>query len=349
MNVIEYMRQYDFEQLLFCQDRASGLRAIIAIHSTALGPALGGTRMWSYASEEEAVLDVLRLARGMSYKSAMAGMPLGGGKAVIIGDPARDKSEALFRAFGRFINRLNGLYITAEDVCTCPEDMDLIRKETCWVQGTSCGPGGDPSPYTARGVMRGIKAALRFLDGDDTLRGRTVAIQGLGAVGSCLSRLLAEEGAELAGCDIDPRRCRSAEAMGVRVVAPEEIFQLPCDVFAPCAMGGVINDETAGVLRSRIVAGGANNVLEHQEHGRMLQDRNILYVPDYVVNAGGVISVGSEVEGYDRVRVLERVDGIYDTCLEILQMASAEGINTLEAADRIAEARMSRGKGVRGN
>jgi leucine dehydrogenase len=341
VNVFEYMREYDFEQLVFCQDAASGLRAVIAIHSTSLGPALGGTRMWSYASEDEAVLDALRLARGMSYKSAVAGLPLGGGKAVIIGDPARDKSEALFRAYGRFIHRLNGIYITAEDVCTCPEDMDLIRMETCWVQGTSSGPGGDPSPYTARGVMQGIRAAFRFLEGDDSLQGRTVAVQGLGAVGRRLCRLLLDQGARLAGCDIDPDRCREAETMGVRVVDPEEIYQVPCDVFAPCAMGGVINDSTVGILRSRIVAGGANNVLERDEHARALQDRGVLYVPDYVINAGGVISVGSEVEGFEQARVLQRVDGIFDTCLEILRKARAEGVPTLAAANRIAEERMA--------
>ncbi len=344
MNIFGTMQADGFENLFFCQDRPSCLKAVIAIHSTALGPALGGTRMWTYASDMDAVTDVLRLAKGMSYKAAVAGLELGGGKGVIIGDPDKDKTEALFRAYGRHIERLGGMYITAEDVCTTPRDMDHIAKETDWVVGTSQ-KGGDPSPFTARGVLQGIKAAVQYLDNTSSLQGKTVAVQGVGSVGDHLCRLLAAEGARLVVADLQSSRCRSiCSELGVEHVASEAIYDIPCDIFAPCALGAVINNDTVRRLQCRIVAGGANNVLAQERHGRMLQERGIVYVPDYVINAGGLICVADQLHGFNRERVLAKVDNIYATCQEVLQASRERLIPTFEAADRIAEERMRRGR-----
>jgi leucine dehydrogenase len=338
------MQAESFENLFFCQDSESGLKAIIAIHSTALGPALGGTRMWSYACDMDAVTDVLRLAKGMSYKAAVAGLDLGGGKGVIIGDPEKDKSRALFRAYGRHIERLGGLYITAEDVCTTPRDMDAIAEETDWVVGTSR-KGGDPSPYTARGVLQGIKAAVQHLEGASSLQGKTVAVQGAGSVGEHLCRLLAAEGAELVVTDLQDNRCSPLCAdLAAKHVEPEAIYETPCDIFAPCALGAVINDDTVRRLQCRIVAGGANNVLAEERHGRILEERGIVYVPDYVLNAGGLICVADQLHGFNPDRVLAKVEQIFATCLEVLQTAREGSIPTFEAADRIAEHRMLRGR-----
>lgn len=343
MEILQTKLGLDFEQLIFCQDRITGLRAIIAIHSTLLGPALGGTRMWSYASEQEAVLDVLRLAKGMSYKAAMAGLPLGGGKGVIIGDPEKSKSEALFRAYGRFIDRLQGWYITAEDVGTCLEDMDCISSCTKWVLGTSLS-GGDPSPWTALGVRQGMRAALKHISGVDELQGRTVAVQGAGHVGGHLCRLLAEDGARILVADINQAKAElAAEKSGATVVAVQEILQASCDILAPCALGGVINEKTLSGLQCSIIAGAANNILEQDRYGPILAQKGILYAPDYVLNAGGLISVADQLEGFDQERVRCRVLAIYDNCLQVFTLADKEDLSPVEAADRIAEKRLSQG------
>jgi leucine dehydrogenase len=331
------------EQVVFCRDAASGLRAIIAIHNTTLGPAVGGTRMWPYASEEEALIDVLRLSEGMTYKAAVTGLNLGGGKAVIIGDPKRDKSEVLLRAHGRFVDSLGGRYVTAEDVGITVQDMEYVYMETPFVTGVTSAPGGggDPSPVTAFGVYHGIKAAATKVWGSPDLTGRSVAIQGVGAVGSYLAQNLAAEGVRLHVADIDPARVqRVVRETGAVAVAPEEIFGLDVDVFAPCALGAVLNDRTIPQLRCPIVAGGANNQLAEHRHGDELMRRGILYAPDFVINAGGLINVYSELQGYDPVAARNRARGIYDTLLAIFERAEADGIPTYQAAERLAEARI---------
>lgn len=343
MKIFNYMEEQEFEQLVFCQDRQSGLKALIAIHSTALGPALGGARMWHYDSEDDAVEDALRLARGMSYKAAVAGLPLGGGKSVIIGDPERDKNKALFRSFGAFIDRLQGWYITAEDVGTAPEDMDCIAEMTRWVMGTT-GGAGDPSPWTARGVRQGMLASLQHLYGSTELAGRVVAVQGAGHVGSFLCRLLAEDGAKIVVSDINPAKSEKIAAeLNATVVSPEEIIGVPCDIFSPCAMGEVINDDTIPRLRCSIVAGAANNVLKESRHGYDLAGQGIFYAPDYVINAGGLICVAGQLDASGTERVMQRINGIYDTCLEIFALAEKEGMPGFIAADRIAEQRIAEG------
>jgi leucine dehydrogenase len=342
MDVFSVMRDNEVENLFFCQDGPTGLKAVIAIHSTALGPALGGTRFWEYASEEEAVRDVIRLARGMSYKSAVAGLDLGGGKGVILGDPGKLRSRELFKAYGGYIERLGGMYITAEDAGTTPRDMDWIAEETRWVLGTS-NSGGDPSPYTARGVYQGIKAALEFVYGTPELRRRRIAVQGVGNVGSHLCRMLSREGARLVLCDLDEKACSMAcQETGAEQASPQGIHAAECDVFAPCALGGVINEHTVDELGCRIVAGGANNVLASKRQGDLLQQMGIVYVPDYVINAGGVICVADQLHGFDPDRVAARVDAIGDTCRRVLEMAQRENIPTYRAADAIAEERMRR-------
>lgn len=344
MDVFPLMQEGGVENLYFCQDRPSGLKAVIAIHNTALGPALGGTRFWNYSREEEVIRDAVRLARGMSYKSSVAGLNLGGGKGVIWGDPQNDKSQTLFNVYGRFIERLGGTYITAEDVGTTPQDMDWIAQETRWVLGTSS-KGGDPSPYTARGVYQGIKAALEFVDGTPELKDKCIAIQGTGSVGSHLCRMLAREGAQLILCDLDDKACGLlCEETGASQVSPETIHAQECDVFAPCALGGVINENTIQELRCRIIAGGANNILASERHGDMLEEMGIVYVPDYVSNAGGVIFVAEQLHGLDRDRVAAKVDTIRQTCYDILNKAQSENIPTYRAADAIAEERMNKNR-----
>ncbi|HEY8552862.1 MAG TPA: Glu/Leu/Phe/Val dehydrogenase dimerization domain-containing protein [Thermaerobacter sp.] len=340
--VFANMEAMGHEQVVFCYDRTTGLKAIIAIHDTTLGPALGGCRMWPYASEEDALVDVLRLSRGMTYKHAAMGLNFGGGKSVIIGDPRRDKSEMLFRAFGQFVDSLGGRYITAEDVGTGTEDMAYIAMETRHVVGLP-GRSGDPSPATAYGVFRGMKACLGEAFGDESFQGRVVAIQGLGHVGAHLARLLHEAGARLVVTDIDPERAqRVAAEFGAQVVPPDAIYDVECDVFAPCALGAILNDETIPRLRCRIVAGSANNQLAEPRHGAELARRGILYAPDYVINGGGVIHVADEYApgGYDRDRAFARVATIYDKIKAILAMAREQGITTAEAADRLAEQRI---------
>ena len=331
------------EQVVFCNDAASGLRAIIAIHNTTLGPALGGTRMWPYASEAEALIDVLRLSEGMTYKAAVTGLNLGGGKAVIIGDPKRDKTEALLRTHGRFVDSLGGRYITAEDVGISVADIEYVSMETPFVTGvaSASGGGGDPGPVTAYGVYHGIKAAAMRTWGSPDLEGHSVAIQGTGSVGTHLARNLAAEGARIFVADIDaPRLQRVADETGATPVSPEEIFGLGVDVFAPCALGAILNDETIPRLRCRVVAGGANNQLAEDRHGDELMRRGILYAPDFVINAGGLINVYSELHGHDPEAVRNKARGIYDTLLAIFERAESDGIPTYRAAERLAEARI---------
>ncbi|MBB4825670.1 leucine dehydrogenase [Sporosarcina luteola] len=344
MELFKYMEKYDYEQLVICQDEASGLKAIIAIHDTTLGPALGGTRMWTYASEEEAIEDALRLARGMTYKNAAAGLDLGGGKTVIIGDPKKDKNPELFRAFGRFIEGLNGRYITAEDVGTTEEDMDLIHLETDYVTGVSdAGSSGNPSPVTAFGVYKGMKAAAKEAFGSDSLEGKTVAVQGVGNVAYALCEYLHEEGAKLIVTDINKDAVqRAVDAFGAVAVDTNEIYSQDADIFAPCALGAVINDETIPQLKAKVIAGSANNQLKNAEHGDMIHEMGIVYAPDYVINSGGVINVADELAGYNRERALKRVAGIYDTIEQIFAISKRDSIPTYVAADRLAEERIAR-------
>jgi leucine dehydrogenase len=299
--------------------------------------------MWPYASEDEALTDVLRLSEGMTYKAAVTGLNLGGGKAVIMGDPRRDKSEALLRAHGRFIDSLGGRYVTAEDVGITVQDMEYVYMETPFVTGVASAPGGsgDPSPVTAFGVYHGIKAAAKKVWGSPELAGRSVAIQGAGAVGTYLAQNLAGEDVRLYVADIDPARVqRVVEELGATAVATDEIFGLEVDVFAPCALGAILNDETIPKLRCRIVAGGANNQLAEHRHGDELVRRGILYAPDFVINAGGLINVYSELQGYDPVAARNKARGIFDTLLAIFERAETDGIPTYQAAERLAEARI---------
>lgn len=344
MKIFEALGKYDYEQLVFCHDEASGLKAIICIHDTTLGPALGGARMWMYESEEEAIIDVLRLARGMTYKNAAAGLNLGGGKAVIIGDPRKDKSEALFRAFGRYIQGLNGRYITAEDVGTSVEDMDIIHMETRYVTGISpaFGSSGNPSPVTAYGVYRGMKAAAKVAFGDDSLKGKVIAIQGVGNVAYSLCKYLVEEGAKLVVTDINKENVnRAVQEFGAEAVSPDSIYDVECDIFSPCALGAIINDETIERLKCKVIAGSANNQLKEDRHGDMLEQKGIIYAPDYVINAGGVINVADELQGYNRERAMKKVEAIYDNILKVFEIAKRDGIPSYQAADRMAEERIA--------
>ncbi len=334
-------REFDgHEEVAFGYDAESGLKAIIAVHNTNLGPALGGCRMWPYASDDDALTDALRLSRGMTYKSALAGLPLGGGKSVIIGDSRSMKSEALFRAMGRFVDSLGGRYTIAEDVGITVEDIDVMARETRHVAGGRAGGVGDPSPGTAYGVFMGIRAAVKHKMGKDTLQGIKVAVQGLGAVGYHLCEYLAGDGAELLVSDIHkPSVDRVVERFGAKAVEPKRIYSLPVDVFAPCALGAVINDDTIHKLSAPIVAGSANNQLAEPRHGIELSLRGILYAPDYVINAGGIINISYEGKDYDQSQAFARIGRIGETLLEIFARADAKGIPTSEAADRLAEER----------
>lgn len=341
--IFSEMIKYDYEQVVFCQDKATGLKAIIAIHDTTLGPALGGCRMWNYQSEEEAITDALRLARGMTYKNAVAGLNLGGGKSVIIGDPRTGKSEALFRAFGRYVESLGGRYITAEDVGTTEADMDQIFMETKYVAGLSpaFGKGGNPSPVTAYGVFRGMQAAAKVAYGEDSLRGKRVAVQGVGNVAYHLCQLLHQAGTKLFVTDIDPDRVqKAANEFDAEVVSPDKIYDVECDIFAPCALGAIIDDQTVERLKCKIVAGSANNQLKEEKHGEMLEQKGILYAPDYVINAGGVINIADELYGYKRERAMQKVETIYDNILNVFKISKMERIPSYLAADRLAEMRI---------
>jgi leucine dehydrogenase len=334
----------DHEQVIFFYDRDSGLQAIIALHDTTLGPAVGGCRMWPYPSEVEALTDVLRLSKGMTYKAAMAELPYGGGKTVIIGDSRHDKFEALFRALGRAIDSLGGRYYTGEDVGTSPADMDWAAEETAYVLGCDKGGSGDPSPVTARGVWVGIRAAVRHKLGREDLDGVRVAVQGLGHVGYNLARLLAKDGARLLVADLDGARVeRAADEFAAMPLAADAVLCAECDVLAPCALGGVINDETLPKLACRIVAGAANNQLLEDRHGAALHARGILYAPDYVINAGGLINIAQELQpgGYDRERALARVATIGTTLEEVFERALQADLPTNAVADRIARERIA--------
>lgn len=334
----------EHEQVVFCHMKDVGLKAIIAIHNTALGPALGGTRMWNYKTEEEALVDVLRLSKGMTYKAAAAGLNLGGGKAVIIGDPKTQKSEALFRAFGRYVNSLNGRYITAEDVGTTVREMEYIFMETPWVTGIpkAFGGSGDPSPYTAHGVFMGIKAAVKEKFGTDSLKGIRIAVQGLGNVGYHLVEYLAKEQAIVTVADIDQDKVKKvASQFGAKTVAPEEIIAVDCDVFTPCALGAVINDQSIRQLKAKVVCGGANNQLAEARHGDQLREMGVLYAPDYVTNAGGLMNVFVELEGYSPDRALDKTVQVYDNLMKVFAIAKRDGIGTHTAADRMAEERIN--------
>lgn len=341
MSLFEALERDGFEQVVFCNDVETGLKAIIAIHDTTLGPALGGVRMWNYNCEEEALHDVLRLAKGMTYKNAVAGLNLGGGKAVIIGDPKKDKSEALFRSFGRFVETLNGRYITAEDVGTFEEDMDYIHMETEYVTGTSRKGAGDPSPVTALGIYYGMKQAAKEAFGSDSLKGLTIAVQGVGQVAYHLCKHLHEEGAELIVTDINEEAVeRAVKEFAATSVKPDEIYDVDCDIFSPCALGGIINDETIPRLKAKVIAGSANNQLEKEEHGRILHEKGILYAPDYVINAGGVINVAEELAGYNRQRALNKVKSIYKILETVFEISRQKNIPTSIAANELAEKRI---------
>jgi valine dehydrogenase (NAD+) len=334
------------EQVVFCQDKQSGLRAIVAIYSTALGPALGGTRFYPYASEDDAIHDALELSRGMAYKNAMAGLDLGGGKAVIWGDPERDKSEALLRAYGRFVESLGGRYYTACDVGTYVQDMDVVAKETRFVTGRSesHGGAGDSSVLTAYGVFQGMRAAAEHRWGSPTLAGKRVGVAGLGKVGKHLTRHLIEDGAHVVATDVSERAlgwARQSYPQVDLVDEPTTLITSDIDVYAPCALGGALNDDTVPVLRATVVAGAANNQLAHPGIEKLLEERGILYAPDYVVNSGGVIQVADEIEGFVFERARSRAARIYDTTLQILRLAAAEGVPPAVAADRLAERRMA--------
>jgi len=340
MQITEIKTNTDHEQVLVARDADTGYQGIIAIHSTALGPAVGGTRFWNYATEADALNDALRLSRGMTYKTALAGLPLGGGKSIIIGKNATANREALLRMHGRFVNTLKGRYITAEDVGTSPADMEIMRLETQHVAGL-LGRSGDPSPFTARGVFRAIQAASKFLRDTDDLSGLTVSIQGCGNVGYNLAKRLHEAGAKLVVTDVNNDSVsRLTKAFAAETVHPSEIYSVPADIFAPCALGGVINDETIPQLKVQIVAGAANNQLLEERHGTGLRDRGILYAPDYVANAGGVLNGCIEVLGWEADHALRKVDEIYETILRIFESAQVSGVTTNQSADRLAEDRL---------
>ncbi len=353
MNLFETMTEHEHEQVAFCYDQASGLKAIIAIHDTTLGPSLGGVRMWPYESEEAALTDVLRLSKGMTYKNAAAGLNLGGGKAVIIGDPSI-KSEALYRALGRFIQSLGGRYITAEDVNTTADDIMLIREETQFVSGMPeyVGGAGDPSPWTALGTLEGIRVTVAKRLGQHSLNGIRIAIQGLGSVGTALCELLHEEGAQLVVSDLQESRVQAmCENFGATAVSVDEIYGVETDVFVPCALGAVINDQTLTQFRCAAIAGAANNqLLDEHTHGPQLKARNILYAPDYIINAGGVINCYYEViqENIPEI-VTAKVKGIGDTLASIYDIAEKEDIPTHQAAARFAENRIKTIGKVRSN
>ena len=350
MSVFEH-REFDgHEQVVFCHDADSGLKAIIAVHNTNRGPALGGCRMWPYADEAEALTDALRLSRGMTYKSALAGLDFGGGKSVIIGDPRKDKSDALFGAMGRFVDSLGGRYTVAEDVGISVPDVEIMERETRHVAGTRKGGAGDPSPATAYGVFMGLKAAVRHQvgrhkTGRDSLRGLRVAVQGVGHVGYYLCKHLSDAGAELIVSDIAQDSLdRVVAEFDAKVVAPEAIYAVEADIFAPCALGAVINDETLPLLKAQVVAGSANNQLAEARHGEALRQRGILYAPDYVLNAGGIVLISHEGPRYDEAKAYAHVARIHDTLLEIFRRADTRRIATSEAADHLAEERFRKAR-----
>ncbi|MGY0392917.1 Glu/Leu/Phe/Val family dehydrogenase [Bizionia sp. KMM 8389] len=332
------------EQVVFCNDKDTGLKAIIGIHNTVLGPALGGTRMWNYANEWEALNDVLRLSRGMTYKSAITGLNLGGGKAVIIGDAKTQKTPELMRKFGEFVHGLSGKYITAEDVGMTTGDMDTVREVTPYVTGISesLGGAGNPSPITAYGVFMGMKAAAKYKFGSDVLEGKSVFVQGIGNVGEALVEHLVDEGAQVTITDISQERLEAVrDKYGVAIYGGNDIYSEAMDIYAPCALGATINDETIHKIQAQVIAGAANNQLAiEQKHGPILQERGIVYAPDFLINAGGIINVYAELEGYDRKEIIRKTENIYNTTLEILNNAQTHKITTNHAAMNIAQSRI---------
>ncbi|MDZ4350716.1 MAG: Glu/Leu/Phe/Val dehydrogenase dimerization domain-containing protein [Xanthomonadaceae bacterium] len=342
--IFETIAHTEHEEVVFCHNADAGLRAIIAIHNTVLGPALGGTRMWPYASETEAVEDVLRLSRGMTYKAAVSGLNLGGGKAVIWGDPAKDKSEALFRAFGRFVNSLNGRYITAEDVGIDVNDMEWVLKETEYVTGVHQvhGGSGDPSPFTAYGTLQGLQAALAKRFGNEDVGKRSYAVQGVGHVGIEFVKLLHERGAKIFVTDINQNAVqRAVDEFGAEAVGLDEIYDVDADVYSPTALGGTVNERTLPRLKCKIICGAANNQLASNAVGDELEGRGILYAPDYAVNAGGLMNVSLEIDGYNRERAMRMMRTIYHNVGRIFEIAERDGIPTYKAADRMAEERIT--------
>ena len=345
LDLFSKLETTDHEQIVLCNDNATGLKAIIAIHNTVLGPGLGGTRMWHYATEKEALNDVLRLSRGMTFKAAISGLNLGGAKAVIIGDASKHKSEALMRKFGRFVENLNGKYITAEDVGTTTKDMEYVNMETSHVVGLpeSMGGGGDPSPVTAYGVYMGIKASAKKAYGSDSLGGKKVSVQGIGKVGMHLVELLHKDGAEVFVSDINESNLSHASKnYGAQILTNDEIYSHPVDIFAPCALGAILNTQNINALNCNIVAGAANNQLAvEEEHGPMRAEKGILYAPDFLINAGGLINVYSEHIGYNRENAMRDTENIYDTTLSIFKLAEEQKIHTQRAAIVLAEKRVN--------
>jgi leucine dehydrogenase len=349
MNITE-IEVEGYERVAKAWDRESGLTALIAVHDTTLGPALGGLRMWNYDREEDALVDVLRLSRGMTYKSAVANTGLGGGKSVIIGDAWTQKTEALFLAMGRFVDDFDGKYITAEDVGTCTDDMVIVKRTTDRVAGLpfDLGGSGDPSPATARGTYLSIKHCLERVQGSSDLAGKRIALQGVGHVGQPLARMLKDEGAELIVCDVVADYLEWAKReVDAEVVDPDAIYGVECDVFSPNALGAILNDDTIPQLKTRIIAGAANNQLLEPRHGEQLKELGILYAPDFVVNAGGIINVSVEVgpEGYDADVAKKKIDGIVDSLRAVLDTADEEGITPLDAAEKVAERNIAAAKG----
>ena len=336
------------EQIVFCNDKDTGLKAIIGIHNTTLGPALGGTRMWNYANEWEALNDVLRLSRGMTFKSAITGLNLGGGKAVIIGDSKIDKTPEMITKFGEYVNSLSGKYITAEDVGTTTADMDRIREVTKFVTGISESKGGsgNPSPVTAYGVYMGMKAAAKFKFGSDNLSGKKVLVQGIGHVGETLVDYLAKEGALVQIADINQERLEEVSAKyGASIYTGEDLYSADVDIYAPCALGATINDATINKIKAKVIAGAANNQLANDTvHGQILKDRGIAYAPDFLINAGGIINVYAEIAGYDSAEAMKRTENIYNTTLEIFSFAEENKITTQQAAMSIAQKRIDQRK-----
>ena len=342
--IFETLATYGHEQVVFCHNKDAGLKAIIAIHNTVLGPALGGTRMWPYQSEAEALNDVLRLSRGMTYKNAVAGLNIGGGKAVIIGDPAKDKSEALFRAFGQFVESLGGRYITAEDVGIDVNDMEYVYRETEYVTGVHQvhGGSGDPSPFTAYGALQGLLATLNRKFGDEDVGKYSYAVQGLGHVGMEYVKLLKERGAKIFVTDINKALVEKAVTeYGAEAVGLDEIYDVPADVYSPCALGGTVNEQTLPRLKAKVICGAANNQLANNAIGDEVARRGILYAPDYAVNAGGVMNVALELDGYNRERAMRMMRTIYHNLTRIYEISDREGVPTYQAADRLAEERIT--------
>ncbi len=344
-SIFTRLEAYGHKKVVFCSDPDTGLKAIIAIHDTTLGPALGGTRMWAYKTEQDALDDVLRLSKSMTYKAAISGLNLGGGSAVIIGDSRKDKSEALLRKFGRFIKNLNGEFITAEDVGTNPRDMEYIRMETQYVTGVpeTIGGSGDPSPISALGVFMGIKASVKELFGTDSLTGKSVIVQGIGQVGENLVKLLRDENVKVYISDINEEQtARVSKKYGAEAVSNNSIFDIDADIYSPCALGATVNTHTINKLKCAIIAGSANNQLEDEAvHGRLLLEKGILFAPDYVINAGGVINCYSELMGFTKKRTLQLTENIYEATRNIIKLSKSENIATIQAANKIVEKRIA--------